>query len=198
MDNLKRHEKLTCSERPTTSIASDDTEMDEEEGEEEEEEEEDKDSDSSVHNSSKRDTLGDISDYHSNNSDEEREKMSGKETQMWESILTEADLPNLVAVDESVTEIWRDDVKLLKVIRRLANVVHRLESKVTHLKEGIIYPNIAKDRMAMRKKGYSYAEATLSAWEKRKYLVADLLKRNQELLNDLYFEDEEEEKSQMV
>jgi hypothetical protein len=187
LDNLKRHEILACNQRPS---ASEDTKMEEDNDASTTDDDGDDESQLDDH----KDTLGDISDYHSINSDdEEEEKMSKKESKAWDGILNDADLLNLVEVNESVSELWRDDTKLIKVVRRLANVIHRLEGTLTHLKDGLIYPNIYKDRMEMRKKGYSYVEATLSAWEKRKFLIAHLLKRKRVLLNDMYFVDKEEE-----
>jgi hypothetical protein len=190
-DNLKRHQLFSCSQRPSASDDDDDDKKMEEDDKSSREEELDTDGDSKI------DCFGNISDYHSVQSEEEEEqennKMSKNESETWEGILKDADLQSSIEVKENVSELWNDDTKLIKVVRCLAFEIHRLESTLKKLKCGIIYPDIYEDKMKMLKKGYSNVEATLLAWEKRKYLIGKLLSRNRKLLESLYFNEEEED-----
>jgi hypothetical protein len=193
-DNLKRHQEMTCSRRGKDTKEVVETETDNSNSEMDDTEEEEESQVEATEKDGEKDIFGYISD--NNSIDSEEDDMSKREIKAWRELITESDLPNFIKVKDDVSELWNDNEKLLKVVRRFANEVHQLESNLQYINRGNIYSNIRKVRNRLRQRGYSYVEATLSAWEKRKFLVSKLLIKNKDLLNNMYFNISDDDSTQ--
>jgi hypothetical protein len=112
--------------------------------------------------------------------------MSENETNAWRFMIEHCGLENKNLVEESVSELWKNNEKLLKTIKHLSNYVEQLCKHIQSIKRGDLYFSICKNRRKLvQNKGYSFYEANLSSWEERKILVASLLEKNKKLLYDL-------------
>jgi hypothetical protein len=92
-------------------------------------------------------------------------------------------------------ELWENQENFHLCVDTIRYGVQRITTIIHELENGEILPLIQEERKRLRQQNYTINESWRVAFNNRKYLIMEMLKANESMLNQLLLIKEKEDKS---